>query len=448
MATGGVAVAGGVGPEVGVSVGDRVTLDIRAVASGGAGVADLPDGRVAFIHRTVPGDRVEARVSHLRPRWGRATLERVLEEGSGRVEAPCPYYQQCGGCTLQHVAYDQQLAWKARFVQEALGRIGHIDVPLPEVVPSPLTTGYRNRVTFTVRKLAAGRLVAGFHGLEDPDHIVDVGPECLLAEPAILEAWGALRAAWRAGFRPLPGGKELRVTIRALAEGGVTLLVKGGAPGWDPSDLVARVPGLVGVWHHPGGGAAALRVAGTDAEERVGGDPVPLGGHAFLQVNRAAAAALFGHVVEQLPEAGGKAVDAYAGVAVYGRALARRGWKVTAIEVDPEACRGARHQAPEGLSVVEGRVEDHLPHVLPAEVVILNPPRTGLQEWVPGILAHHAPRTVIYVSCDPATLARDAERLGGVYRVSSLRSFDLFPQTSHVETVAVFTLGRPSGRER
>lgn len=430
------------------ALGDEVEVRIRAVASGGAGVGELPDGRVAFVHRTVPGDLVHARVTRLRPRWGQATLRRVVEEGPGRVEAPCPHYGRCGGCTLQHMDYAHQLTWKGNFVHEALARIGGFDAPVPEVTPSPRVTGYRNRVTFTVRTLAAGRVVAGFHGLDDPDHIVDVGTACLLPEPAILEAWGALRAAWRGGDRPLPAGKELRITFRSLADGGVTVLVRGGAPGWDPAGLLARVPGIVGVWHHAGGSDAPVKVWGSDVVERWGDEQIPVGGHAFLQVNRMAAEALFAHVLDQLPGAGGRAVDAYAGVGVYGRALARRGWTVTAIEVDPDACRGARHQAPGGFSVVEGRVEDHLAAHLPADAVILNPPRTGLQESVPGILCHHSPRTVVYVSCDPATLARDTGRLASGYALASLRSFDLFPQTSHVETVAVFTVRPPTARER
>lgn len=422
-----------------LSVGDVVTLRIRALAAGGAGVGDLPDGRVAFVHRTAPGDVVDARVTRLRPRWGQAELVQVAEAGPERVEALCPFYGECGGCTLQHVAYEEQVRWKRRFVADALDRIGGVEVELPQVVPSPDRLRYRNRVTFTVRKLAATRIVAGFHALERPERVVDVDHRCLLPEPAILDAWEALRGLWRKGLRPLPTGKELRLTLRALENGGVVLLVKGGAAGWDPSPLLARVPDFTSVWHQPGGEEAPTLVAGRPVHEVWGDDSVPVAGQAFLQVNRRAAAPLAAFVLAQAGPPG-RCVDAYCGVGVYGRALARMGWKAVGIELDADACEGARHDAPPGFQVMEGRVEDHLPAALPADMVILNPPRTGLQEWIPGILLHHEPGKLVYVSCDPATLARDAGRLKERFDLTALRSFDLFPQTSHVETVAVFTL--------
>lgn len=423
-----------------LSVGDVARVSIRALASGGAGVGDLPDGRVVFVHRTAPGDVATVRVRRLHPRWGEADLVTLLESSPHRVEAPCPNYGECGGCTLQHVAYDEQLNWKRRFVVEAMERIGKRAVDLPPVEPSPSRTHYRNRVTFTLRRLSAGHIVAGFHAVGRPARVVDIRANCLLPEPRILEVWGALHRAWKNGIRPLPSTRELRITLRALPEG-VVLVVRGGAAGWDPKLLLAHVPGIVSVWHHPGGETKAVHIAGQVVHEDWGDEHLPVGGQAFLQVNREASEALVAHVLAHVGE-GSTAVDAYCGVGFYGRALARDGWRVRGIELDPEACRGARYEAPEGFEVVEGHVEEHLPAALPADLVIVNPPRTGLQEWIPGMLSFRPPKRLVYVSCDPATLARDTERLGPGFRLDSLRSFDLFPQTSHVETVAVFSTGR------
>lgn len=438
MAPRGVAVAGDLTPPaVPAAVGDRVRLHVRGVASSGAGVADLPDGRVVFVHRTAPGDRVEARISRLRPRWGEASLLTVLEPAPSRVSAPCPRYGACGGCSLQHLAEDEQLRWKGRFVADALGRIGGRAVEPPEVVAAPSPFGYRNRVTFTVRRLRGGRTVAGFHALGDPDRIVDIGGECLLPEEPIRRGWADLRRAWGSGAPVLPRGREVRVTLRAVGAG-LVVVVRGGAAGWDAAPLLEAVPGVVGVWHRPDGSAAAEQIAGGEAEERWGGDRIPVAGHAFLQVNRLAAEAMVAHVLEACgPPA--MAVDAYSGVGIYGVALARKGWKVTSIEVDPDAVRASRALAPAGMRVVEGTVEERLGGALPADLVILNPPRTGTGPEVPGVLRERPPRRLVYVSCDPATLARDAARLGEVFRLTGLRSFDLFPQTAHVETVAVFT---------
>ncbi|HSG08490.1 MAG TPA: TRAM domain-containing protein [Longimicrobiales bacterium] len=440
MATSRLAVGGGMTESYALAVGDRTHVRIRAISSGGAGVGDLPDGRVVFVHRTAPGDLVDIRVRKLHPRWGEGDLQEILEASPDRVTPPCRHYAQCGGCTLQHLAYEDQLLWKGRFVTEAMERIGKQSVEVPPVEPSPAQTRYRNRVTFTLRRLSAGHVVAGFHALGRPAHVLDVRGECLLPEPEILEVWGALHDAWKRGLRPLPSTKELRVTLRALPDG-VVVVVRGGARGWDPALLLANVPNVVSVWHHAGGTPRAEHLAGRVVYEDWGDERLPVGGQAFVQVNRAAAESLVSYVLAQVG-AGRTAVDAYCGVGVYGRALARDGWTVTGIEVDPEACKGASFEPPETFRVLEGPVEEHLPSALPADLVILNPPRTGLQEWVPGMLALRPPPRLIYVSCDPATLARDAARLGGVFGLESLRAFDLFPQTSHVETVAVFRSNR------
>ena len=422
----------------GLAVGERVRLHVRALASSGAGVADLPDGRVAFVHRTAPGDVVDARIVRLKPRWGEARLEARVEEGPFTHPAPCPLYDRCGGCTLQHLPYAEQLAWKRRFVSDAMQRIGGVSAPVAEVVPSPSPFRYRNRVTFTVRTLGGGRVVAGFHALGDPDRIVDVGGECLLPEPQILACWEALRGALAQGRRVLPAARELRVTVRSVGSE-VVVVIKGGNRDWDPAALVALVPGLAGVWHQAEGEDAPAHVAGAPVEESWGEDRVPVAGHAFLQVNREAARALVDHVLTRASAEPARAVDAYCGVGIYGRALARRGWTVSGIELDDAACRGARRGAPAGFTVVEGRVEDALASSLPADLVILNPPRTGLHESVPGEIARRPPARLVYVSCDPATLARDAARLAPSFRLVELQPFDLFPQTGHVETVAVFT---------
>ncbi len=422
--------------------GASTTVTVRALASSGAGVADLPTGLVAFVHRTAPGDEARVRIERRHRRWADARLQEVVRPGPGRTDAPCALYDRCGGCTLQHLDYDEQLRWKGRFVSDALRRIGHVDAKAPTVVPSPRRLGYRNRLTFTLRRLRGGRVVAGFHMLGRPGHIVDVRDECLLPEEPIRYAWVRLREAWGPGARFLPAGGRLRITLRA-AVGGVSLLVHGGADGWDAAEL-GSVDELAAVWHRPEGVADARLVSGSDVEEAWSGATFPLAGAAFVQVNRAAGEELAHHVVAAAGAAG-RAVDAYCGVGVYGRELARRGWSVTGIEADGEACRAARHEAPAGLHVLEGVVEERLPEALPADVVLLNPPRTGLHLRVPEILTARPPRVLVYVSCDPATLARDAARLGKAYELVDLRSFDLFPQTAHVETVARFRATEGAG---
>ena len=401
-------------------------MTVRGIAAGGAGVADLPDGRVVFVPRTAPGDRVSVRIERSKPRWALGSLRKVLEPSTYRREALCALYDTCGGCQLQHLPYDRQLEWKTRIVGDALTRIGGVaPLDIPGVVASPLEIAYRNRVTFTLRRLPGGRVVAGFHALNRPAHVVDVQGECVLPRSALLSAWRALRSAWGPGARLLPSGGRLRLTLREDA-GGVSLVVEGGASGWSADPLAGAVPALGAIWHRAGDESGEPRLLAGSA----------LGSTAFVQVNPEAAALLVSYVLE-LVGPGGKAVDAYSGAGEYARSLAERGWDVTGIELDPAACAVARRGAPERCLVLEGRVEDLLEDALPADLLIVNPPRAGLDPEVVRIVAAHPPAHIIYVSCDPATLARDVGALSGEYTPRSARCFDLFPQTAHVETVLV-----------
>lgn len=423
----------------------RKTVDvvIRGIASGGSGVGDLPDGRVIFVPRTAPGDHARVRIEKSKARWAVGSLQRLLEEGPDRVKPMCPLYETCGGCQLQHLPYERQLEAKARFVSDSLQRIGGLgEVEHPQVVGSPRTEGYRNRVTYTLRRLPGGYVVAGFHALARPAHVIAVAGQCVLPSEELSRVWLKVRAGWGEGARNLPDTGRLRLTLRESA-GGVELVVDGGPAGWDPTPLRELVPELVAVWHVPS--------EGDPSPALVGGESGPGGGTAFGQVNSEAADLLRAYVTEVAhgsPQAtggsGGRAIDAYCGVGEYGRALALAGWTAQGIEVDPAAVREANSGAPDGFKAEVGRVEDGLSDLLPAELLVVNPPRSGLNAEVPPIILAQAPPRIVYVSCDPATLARDLGALSAAYEVESLRAFDLFPHTSHVETVAVLVRRRAS----
>lgn len=409
------------------TVADTVEVSVRAVASGGDGVGELPDGRVVFVPRTAPGDRVLVHVEESRSSWARARLVEIVEGSDLRVEPPCALYDRCGGCQLQHLPYEEQLRWKRRFVVDALERIGKLsDVPEPEVVASPRVERYRTRMTFTLRRLRGGRVVAGLHAEENAAHVLDVDDECLLPRTEVLEAWTRLRRAWGSGARRLPDGGRLRLTLRSGGRG-IELVVDGGQPGWRSGGLADDLPELSGVWHRPSGMGQSVLVAGESA---------PGGGDAFEQVNPEGAERLRAHALAVAGDPD-TVVEAYCGSAALGRSLARAGATVVGIEKNASAAAAARLGAPNGLTVVEGAVEDHLAETLPADLLVVNPPRTGLADVVPAVIRAAPPERVVYVSCDAATLARDVERLGPGYDLSDLRCFDLFPHTAHVETVAV-----------
>jgi len=421
-----------------VAVGSRHELTIMAITSEGAGLGRLSDGRVVFAQRTVPGDLALVEIASIRPRWARANLLTLQSHGPDRREPVCPHYDRCGGCTMQHMEYDTALAWKGRFVMDALTRIGRRSPPPATIHPSPSQTQYRNRITFTVVRSGSGRITAGFHRLDEPGTIEDVDARCVLPEPVISEVWGQLRSCWGPGGARLPGGPRLRLTLRSIAERDVLMLVEGGDDDGDPEGLISDIPQLSSIWSQPQGAddRPVLLAGEQDLMEQWYGEDTMVRPAAFLQVNRGAAKMLHEHVLAQcMPATEKRVIDAYCGSGAVGRNLAREGATVTGIDADPEAGQMHGSDTIAGFRMLTGRVEDLIVGSLPADLVVLNPPRAGVRPPVIEALQKNPPARVVYVSCDPATLARDVRRLGPTYQISQIHVFDLFPQTSRVEAV-------------
>jgi 23S rRNA (uracil1939-C5)-methyltransferase len=414
----------------GVTMGGE-TLRIGALAAGGDGVGHLADGITAFVPRTAPQDLVEIVRERRHKRHVRALEWRVIEPGPGRVVPRCRHYERdgCGGCQWQHLSSEAQATAKARIVGDALRRIGHLDVPDPSVAPSPRPFGYRGTITLTVR-WGPGGPTAGFHHHLHPDRVFPL-ERCEIARAEINTLWEVLRPSLAA----LPHGSDVRLKLRVAPDGGLNAVVGGGEGAWTtPTPLVeaAAAHGLaLTVWWEPTGGALR-RMAGPEAEQ---------GAVAFEQVNPEVAALLRGAVLDAVPPgATGRALDLYAGAGAIGVALAARGWEVALVETNEAAlARAGEHAGREGVSLraIAARVEDVLPALLPAALVVANPPRTGMDERVTAALAARPPERLVYVSCDPATLARDLRRLDAGPGGLSVACYDMFPQTSHVETVAV-----------
>lgn len=428
---------------------DTVAVEIESIAAGGDGVGRLDDGRVAFVPRAAPGDRLRVRLTQEKPRFVRAEIVEVLEASPARRTPPCPLYERCGGCQVQHLEPQAQRRARARVVRDALNRLGSFDVDVPETLGDEREFGYRNRVSFAVRRIRSAatgetRVVAGYHDRERPGRIVDVHDECLLAAPQLLEVWQELRASWGQGARRLPAGASLRLTLRSVDEG-VVLLIEGGKGSGTPSELVEQVSGLVSVWHQPQQGAARCVAGLEQVHDQWFGERITLRGSSFLQVNRPVAELLHRHVIEQLEaQPGHRVIDAYCGIGLYARQLAAAGCAVIGIELDSHAAREAMRSCGPDCRIVQGRTEDHLARVLPADRVIVNPPRGGLDvQVIEQLNAQPVPRWV-YVSCDPATLARDLGRCSDLYEIRRVLTFDLFPQTAHVETVVTLDLRHDS----
>ena len=399
--------------------GERI--EITAIAAGGDGVGRV-DGVVAFVPRTAPGDVARVQLTRAR-RFARGRLLALDASSPERVEPPCTHYTEdrCGGCQLQHLRYEAQLAAKRAIIGDALRRIGRRDVPDPVVEPSDSPWRYRRKLTLHVRRVATG-WIAGLHPYDDPTAVFDLR-DCPITDERVLAVWRELRPA----LDRLPRDPALRLGVRLLDDG-ASATVEGGRTWRTADEFFAAAPSLTELWWKPADGTAR-RVAARIDEPRAGAS--------FAQVNAGVAARLRSALLARVRALDpARVVDAYAGTGATARPLAADGRTVLAIELDRPASERLRaHLAPPSRAIA-GRVEDHLAELLPADVVLLNPPRAGVDARVTSALEARRDDVgrVFYVSCDPATLARDLARMPA-FRLVDVHGWDMFPQTAHVETV-------------
>lgn len=432
--------------------GETVEATVERMAYGGDGVARA-DGLVVFVPWTAPGDRVRATLVERKASWARGRLDEVLEAGPERVEPGCPVFGVCGGCQIQHLSPAAQRAAKARAVADAFERIARRPLePAPECEAPARPWHYRQRAVLTWRKTPQG-LVVGFHAAADPGAVVPIHA-CPIFDEAGNRALGALARGLALALEP-DDPSEGRLMIRALPEEGV----QAGVFAADPevarrlAGLAAAQAGVPVTWGEWTADGATLSLA-ADAprlEFRFDyrGLSLRVGFDSFLQADLRAAGTLYDAALDALDaRPGQRVIDGYAGVGVVACHLARSGVRVTAVEAHPGASSDLR--ANTARAVADGGEPVHVLE-LPVErmdwtkprpdAVLVNPPRGGCPESVIASIRRSAADRVVYVSCDPTTLARDVRRFGDRWRLDSVRVLDLFPQTAHVETVVRLVRG-------
>ncbi len=403
---------------------------ITAIAAGGEGVGRLADGRAVFVARTAPGERIRLREGvKLHKSFARGELAEIVAPGAARVTAPCPHYVQdhCGGCQLQHVTYEAQLAAKQAIVGEALRRIAKLDVGDPEIVEAVEEWRYRAKISLAVKSVGrSDRRTVGLHPYDRPASVFPLS-DCHIADFRLMALWRELRP--RLDLLP---PRLSRLTLRLDREGRRHVIAESSGEPWrNPEALRAALPDGANVicWWQPVDGAARV----------VAGPATGFPATAFERVNPEMGTIARGWAVEQLGDVRGAVVwDLYGGIGDTAVALAERGAQVVSVDADEKAIDWARRrEVPRPVRFIAGRAEDVLPTLPEPSAVVVNPPRAGLHWNVTLRLTGQPVNRLIYVSSDPATLARDLHRLSATYRVTAVRAFDLFPQTAHVETVAV-----------
>lgn len=389
--------------------GATVEVEVERILPGGLGLAHVA-GQTVLVALAAPGDRMRARIERVRGAVAFASIAEIVEPSPVRVEPPCPYFGRCGGCDFQQLTYQAQLGSKVEIIRDCLRRIARIEPPthIP-ITASPNIWHYRSRAEWQYQRRGSrlGYFERGTH------NICDV-VECPVIVPELQETLGDLRAEVHAHQLPVDATEFRAVTGDGAA---VTLT--------SPLDTGANQ-------------AEALRT--------VAGERYRFNADCFFQINHDLLAPLVHAATADA--AGAKAVDLYCGVGLFTLPLARRFEHVTGVEGNPAACEYAR------LNLADAHLDNatietsgvgewlmrHAETHAPVELVLLDPPRAGAEgDAAQGILALQ-PARIAYVSCDPATLARDLKIFTTHgYHLDSLQAFDMFPQTHHVETVAQLT---------
>lgn len=431
-------------------------LVIERMGGGADSVAHLPDGMTIFLPLGAPGDRVLAQVTERRDRFARGRILNVLEPSADRVVPPCPFFGACGGCDYQHLSYSAQLAVKRASVVAALGRIGkfaNADQVTTEIVPSKRETGYRNKIELAAR-FVNGRLSVGYHR-RGTSELIEVD-RCLLMAKKFDRAPKALAGALRYAAGAEDFGIE-RASVRSSADGTSAEVAIYTNPGPFPrarfaqvlKDALPKTTSTVRALIK--GDMEARKIAGVEVLsgagrwiEHVGDFTFEVSAPSFFQINTAVAAAMVEQVMGALaPTEDDLVLDLYSGVGTFTLPLSASGAEVVAIESYGPAVRDLRRNLEtSGLDAlaVGGDAAREVSEFTDANLALVDPPRAGLERPVIDALIESPITRLAYVSCDPATLARDLRLLvDGGYALNSVTPYDMFPQTSHVETVAILS---------
>ena len=448
--------------------GGVAEVEIETWAAGGRGLGRV-NGRVWMVVGAVPGDRVEARATKARERLVEAVAVRTVRASTLRRPLPCAIQPACGGCPMMPVAEPLQHGAKRRIVIDALRRIGRFpeSLAIDDVVPLPPFLAYRNKIELSFSGRRPRRL--GYHRADLPSSLIDV-ESCAIADPRLQPLLDVARSFFLEG----PGSDDpalddphgpVRLILRASATRNERLIALRGSEGPFRSApafaraAVAADPALVGVVRliagaRRRGGAASETIVGRSwITEEIDGTEFRVPAGTFLQVHPAAADRLLRSVLDHA-ESPHEILELYGGIGLFGLALARRGARATIVDADAAAI-ACGEEAARRLGLSSARFERADVHAFlsartgaPApDLVLADPPRTGLGRGVAGLVAAIGAPRIAIISCDPATLARDlAELAARGYAVDGVTPFDFFPQTAHVETVTWLRQGSGSDR--
>lgn len=447
-----------------------IEMTVESLSSDGSGVGHF-EGMAVFVPATAPGDRICARITKSLKNYAFARVETLLQPGPGRCEPDCPVCAPCGGCSLRHITYEAECAAKTGFVRDAFVRLGGVHTPVADVLPSPLVERYRNKVQLPVGRDSGGHIITGFYA--GRSHRIIRTPDCRL-QPDWMNALAAracalferydvepyneetgkgrirhlyMRQGWHSGQRllcfvvngnGLPHEAEICQTLQKEFEL-TTILV---------NRNTARTNVILGQNTRTVLGLGLI-------EDTLAGVPLRMSVHEFYQVNTPAAELLYAtarRYAALRPD--DFLLDLYCGMGTIGLSMLPDCRRLVGVEVVPQAVDAAKETAarlgltPEqadfycmdaGTAAARFAAEGARP-----DVIVVDPPRKGCDEATLKALVDMAPRTIVMVSCNPATAARDTRALADAgYRPETIQPVDLFPRTKHCETVVLLSHKKP-----
>jgi 23S rRNA (uracil1939-C5)-methyltransferase len=448
-----------------LKVGEVVTLDVNRLGINGEGIGYV-ERQVVFVDGALPGEKAVVRIVRIEPTYAVGSLLRIVKKTATRVKPPCPVYEQCGGCSLQHMDYQAQLEWKREIVRESFARYtGLTDLEIRPTIGMENPWAYRNKAQLPVA-LVGGKVVAGLYA-PGSHRLIDTS-ECMIQHPNTNEMVQVVRDLVRELGIPLYNEKKHMGVLRTIVprigfetgEVQLTLVtLTEDLPQKDPlvEHIRKRLPYVTSIMQNINpartslifGDKTKLLWGKEKIEERLGNVRFSLSPRAFFQLNPEQTVKLYDEVKRAAGLTGKEVVvDAYCGVGTIGLWLAPYAKEVHGIDIIPEAIQDANENAKRSgianahftVGAAEKILVQWVKQGFRPDVVVVDPPRTGCDHALLKALLQSKPKKIVYVSCNPSTLAKDCNILLQGYTIESVQPVDMFPQTAHVECVVLLSL--------
>ena len=445
---------------------DMVTLEITDLGSSGEGIGKV-DGFTLFVKDALIGDVIQAKIIKLKKNYGYGRLMEILTPSPSRVEARCPQARACGGCQIQPLAYEKQLEYKENKVKELLERVGKVqDYVMEPIIGMKEPWYYRNKAQFPVGKTKEGEIVTGFYA--GRTHSIIPVEECFIQHSLNQELMAIVRQ-WMQAYDVQPYNEASHTGLvrhiftrigKYTGEVMVCLVINGKKIPKEAElvECLKKVPGMTSICLNINREKTNVILGSTVKclwgqpyiTDKIGDIAYRISPLSFFQVNPIQTQKLYSTALEYAGLTGNETVwDLYCGIGTISLFLAKSAKKVYGVEIVPEAIADAKENAQlngiENAEFFVGKAEEVLPEQYEkngvyADVIVVDPPRKGCDEKLLQCMVQMAPKRIVYVSCDPATLARDLGFLeANGYKVEKVRCTDMFPHSTHVETVCLLS---------